>query len=123
MAVHCFTSFTFSYLARAKILVQTLRQAHPDWTIWAVMVDEPSRERLWAERRIRQRRLCQGPRFRDFESWLFKHDIVEASTAVKGKMCAHLLQRAPKRSSISIPISPCSPISRHRERLDSIRSS
>ncbi len=37
----CYTSFTYSYLPRARILAQTLRRAHPDWAIHAVLVDEP----------------------------------------------------------------------------------
>ena len=40
-SVVCFTSFTFSYLARALILVRTLRQAHATWKIWALITDKP----------------------------------------------------------------------------------
>ena len=39
--VRCFTSFTFSYLARATVLARTLREAHPDWELWAMIVDMP----------------------------------------------------------------------------------
>jgi hypothetical protein len=39
--VHCFSNLTFGALPRAWILVETLRRAHPDWVLWAVMVDEP----------------------------------------------------------------------------------
>jgi lipopolysaccharide biosynthesis glycosyltransferase len=93
MNIHCFTSFTFSYLARAQILVQTLRTAHPDWTIWAVMVDEPLEGNdfgLAAE--FDKVVYARDLGFPDFRKWLFKHDIVEASTAVKGQMLRHILQ-------------------------------
>ena len=41
MKIKCFTSFTFSYLSRAMTLAKSLRQVHPDWEIWAVIVDKP----------------------------------------------------------------------------------
>lgn len=90
--VHCFTSFTFSYLARASILVKTLREAHPDWVIWAVVTDEPpgGNDRGLAQvfdQVVYAKELC----FERFDRWLFKHDVVEASTAVKGQMLRHLL--------------------------------
>jgi hypothetical protein len=93
MQVHCFTSFTFSYLARAKILLQTLRAVHPDWTIWAVMVDEPINGQDFGLAREFDRYIyAKDLGFPEFRKWLFKHDIVEASTAVKGKMLEYLLQ-------------------------------
>jgi hypothetical protein len=93
-AVHCFTSFTFSYLPRALILANTLRSVHPDWTLWAVVPDEmPNGQDFGLSRHFDQ--VVYGnelalPRFRN---WLFKHDIVEASTAVKGEMFRHILAK------------------------------
>ena len=98
MAIHCFTSFTFSYLSRAKILLQTLRAAHPDWTIWAVMVDEPvDGEDFGLEREFDRVVYAKDLGFPEFRKWLFKHDIVEASTAVKGKMLQHLLEQGAEK--------------------------
>jgi lipopolysaccharide biosynthesis glycosyltransferase len=96
--VHCFTSFTFSYLARAKILATTLKSAHPDWMLWAVITDEPPSVAYATppegfDRIIYAKTLA----FDRFERWMFKHDIVEASTAVKGQMLRYLLdQKASK---------------------------
>ena len=39
MTVHAYTSFSFSYLNRARVLAKTLRRVHPDWVIWAVVTD------------------------------------------------------------------------------------
>lgn len=86
MKVLCYSSFTFSYLNRARVLFQTLRRFHPDWELVALMTDhpppgfvfEPEREPfdrvVWAE----------DLGVADFAGWLFKHDVVEACTAVKG---------------------------------------
>jgi hypothetical protein len=92
--VCCYTSFSYSYLARARILAQTLRRAHPDWAIHAVLVDKPppgldAAAALRDFDRVIEADTLQIPRFR---AWMFKHDIVEACTAVKGQMLVELLQ-------------------------------
>jgi len=118
--VHCFTSFTFSYLPRAMILARTLREAHPDWQIWAVIPDEPPEgvsNNLSPEfdRTIYAKSLG----FDRFERWLFKHDIVEASTAVKGQMLRYLLdQGADKVVYLDPDIAVFSSLSGITEKLD-----
>jgi hypothetical protein len=92
--IHCFTSFTFSYLARAQILARTLKLAHPDWFLWAVITDEPPSPVYAAlpeefDRVVFAKDLA----FERFERWMFKHDVVEASTAVKGQMLCYLLDQ------------------------------
>jgi hypothetical protein len=84
--VLCYSSFTFSYLNRARVLFQTLRRFHPDWELVALITDEPPPgfdfnpaaepfdRVVWA----------QDLGIPDFQGWLFKHDVVEVCTAVKG---------------------------------------
>lgn len=86
MRVLCFSSFTFSYLNRARVLYQSLRRHHPDWHLVALMTDkipegmtldlsrEPFDEVVWQDE--------LG--FENVNAWLFQHDIVEVCTAVKG---------------------------------------
>lgn len=95
MTVHAYTSFTYSYLNRARVLYQTLRQQHPDWVLWAVITDLPPAG-------VDQSEVLAG-----FDhiltvtdlfpvntgTWLFGHDIVEACTAVKGRAMQHILAR------------------------------
>ncbi len=86
MKVLCYSSFTFSYLNRARVLFQTLRRFHPDWELVALITDEPP----WSfdfnpasepfDRIVWARDLG----IPDFDAWLFKHDVVEVCTAVKG---------------------------------------
>lgn len=100
MRTVCFTSLTYGYLSRARILAETLRAAHPHWPLWAVMVDEPPDGcELSAP-------LASGfdgvvpaselgiPRFR---AWMFKHAVVEACTAVKGAALCHFLRSGAER--------------------------
>ena len=91
--IAAFTSFTFSYATRAQVLLRTLRAAHPDWHICACIVDtapigiDPTAALAGFDRVVYAHTLpipC-------FLSWIFKHDLVEACTAVKGHMLQHLL--------------------------------
>jgi len=91
----CYTSFTYSYLARARILMQTLRHAQPDWDIWALVPDEPPPG-------------TDGPALLagfdgvlglddlavpGVRSWLFGHDLIEACTALKAAAMLQLMDR------------------------------
>ncbi len=91
--VCCFTSFTCSYLSRARVLAQTVRQAHPDWALHGLLVDQPPNQMDLAAATAEFDRIVSAealalPRLR---AWLFKHDLVEACTAVKGQMLVELL--------------------------------
>jgi hypothetical protein len=84
--VLCYSSFTFSYLNRARVLFRTLRRFHPDWELVALITDEPPAGFVFRppdepfDRVVWARELGVP----DFQSWLFKHDVVEVCTAVKG---------------------------------------
>lgn len=86
MKVLAYSSFTFSYLNRARVLFQTLRRFHPDWELVALITDDPPPGFVFDPAREPFDRVVWA---RDlgipcFEGWLFRHDIVEVCTAVKG---------------------------------------
>jgi hypothetical protein len=91
--VHCFTSATFAYLDRVRVLGETLRRHHPDWILWLVLPDqEPpgfaldfSGEIFDRIVRIDELGIAATP------GWIFEHDLVELCTAVKGPMLCRLL--------------------------------
>jgi hypothetical protein len=90
-SIHCFTSFTFSYLPRALILARTLRSVHPDWVLWAVVPDAmPNGQDFGLSREFDHVVYASELALPRFRNWIFKHDIVEASTAVKGEMLRHI---------------------------------
>ncbi|MET0273493.1 MAG: hypothetical protein ABW360_10935 [Phenylobacterium sp.] len=86
MKVICYSSFTFSYLNRARVLFQTLRRFHPDWELVALMTDEPPEGLDFnpADEPFDRVVWARDLGIPNFESWLFKHDVVEVCTAVKG---------------------------------------
>lgn len=93
MTVHAYTSFSFSYLNRARVLAETLRRHHPDWVLWAVITDkEPIGLNFDLEREDFDHVLMAGELFGETtDSWLFGMDIVEACTAVKGRALLRIM--------------------------------
>src|SRR5687767_13357360 len=95
MKVMCFSSFTFGYLNRARVLFSSLRKFHPDWHLVALITDEvplgmnfdvsnePFDEVVWYD----------SLDIPDLQSWLFKHDVVEVCTAVKGPFLSAACKR------------------------------
>lgn len=90
--IHCFTSITFSYLAKARVLGWSLKRFHPDWTFWLCITDRepPEFEFDLAQEPFDKVFWCDDLPIDEFRSWVFKHDIVEACTAVKGPLLAML---------------------------------
>ncbi len=86
MKVLCYSSFTFSYLNRARVLFQTLRRFHPTWELVALITDRPPPSFVFDPAREPFDRVvwAQDLAIPDFQQWLFKHDVVEVCTAVKG---------------------------------------
>lgn len=86
MKVLAYSSFTFSYLNRARVLYQSLRRFHPDWELVALITDEPPPGFTFDPAAEPFDRVVWATDLGipNFESWLFKHDIVEVCTAVKG---------------------------------------
>jgi len=95
MTVHAYTSFSYSYLNRARVLAATLRRQHPDWVIWAVLTDKaPEGFTLDLDAEDYDRLITAEALFGDLtDRWLFGHDIVEACTAVKGRALQYLLDQ------------------------------
>jgi hypothetical protein len=84
--VAVYTSFTFSYLAKARVLAESLKKHHPDWHFIALITDIPPEE---LEFDIEKEQFDEVVWSKDlpvenFEEWIGAHNIVEACTAVKG---------------------------------------
>ncbi len=92
--VHCFTSASFAYLDRVRVLGETLRRHQPDWTFWLCLSDrepdgfvfDPALEPI--DRVVRVEELG----IPNLDPWIFEHDVVELCTAVKGPMLCRLLE-------------------------------
>lgn len=93
MSVHAYTSFSYSYLNRARVLASSLRCQHSDWILWAIMTDRAPEGFHWDYKADGYDHLVTAEELfgEETESWLFGHDVVEACTAVKGRALQHIL--------------------------------
>jgi hypothetical protein len=91
--IHCFTSISFSYLSRARILAKTLRELHPDWILWLCISDqEPEGYSFNLNDEAFDHVIwVQDLPLKALQSWIFKHNVVELCTAVKGFVLNHIL--------------------------------
>lgn len=96
---HCYTSISFSYLDRARVLAESVKRHHPDWTLWLCLSDvEPEGFEFDLadedfDHVVRVWELDVPPH----HQWVFKHDVVELCTAVKGPMLQHILAQGAER--------------------------
>lgn len=93
MTIHCFTSASFSYLDRARVLARTVRRFHPDWTFSLCLSDtepagfhfDPRDEPFDQVVRVEELNIPNAA------AWIFRHNVVELCTAVKGSTLVRLL--------------------------------
>ncbi len=95
MSLHAFTSFSYSYLNRARVLAETLRALHPDWVLWAVVVDvcPDALPHDWTAELFDRVLFPADLIGEDVAGWFFGHNVVEACTAVKGAAAVHILDQ------------------------------
>ncbi|WP_222547211.1 hypothetical protein [Asaia lannensis] len=97
--IYCFTSASFSYLDRVRVLGETLRRFHPDWEFVFCLsdVEPPGFVFDVANEPIDHVVRIQELGIQNLDSWMFKHDIVELCTAVKGKMLCRLFEQGAEK--------------------------
>ena len=94
MAIHAYTSFSFSYLNRARVWAKSLKKIHPDWIVWAVISDiEPNGFVFDLNNEPFDKLMTAVDLFGgEAECWLFGMDVIETCTAVKGRALNRLLE-------------------------------
>jgi len=95
--VHAFTSFTYSYLPKAMTLAKTLKDFNPGWHLTAVISDRCPEELEGFDLTSCFDRIVHIDELDLSPSWIFKHDVVELCTAIKGPMLHQLLAEGAKK--------------------------
>lgn len=95
MKVACFTSFSFSYLNRARVLANSVKRFHPDWTFIALITDEAPEEFSFEPKNepFDEVKFAEDLEIDDARAWIFRHNVIEVCTAVKGPFLLELLER------------------------------
>lgn len=94
MRIAAYSSFTFAYLGRARVLAETLKAHNPDWDLVAIITDRPPAGMEFSAAAEPFDRIVWYDELDvpDILSWIFKHDVVEVCTAVKGHALVKLLE-------------------------------
>lgn len=81
-----FTSCTFGYLAKARVLAQSFKKYNSDYEFALVMIDKEPEGFIFnlAEEPFDTVYYIEDMGLENYESWMFGHDVVELCTAVKG---------------------------------------
>lgn len=82
----CYTSFTYSYLGKARLLAWSLKRFHPEWKFVALITDKEPEGFVFDIAKEDFDEVIWGHELaiENIDSWMFKHSIVEMCTAVKG---------------------------------------
>ena len=95
--VNAFTSFTYSYLPRAMVLAKTLKHFNPSWHLTAIISDRKPEELSTIDLLAYFDKVIHIEELDVNENWIFKHNIVELCTAVKGIVIHRMLEEGAKK--------------------------
>ena len=95
-----FTSICANYGHKARALAQSVRQHMPQAQFFVCLTEREVPESLKNEAAFDQVILAKDMWQGDFDRFIFKHAIVEASTAVKGAFFQYLQKRYPQEDAL-----------------------
>jgi hypothetical protein len=81
-----YTSATYTYFSRARTLANSVKRFHPDWHMCLVCPDTPPPGVAinWSTETFDSVITLEDLQIPALKSWLFRHNVVELCTAVKG---------------------------------------
>src|SRR5215469_2784815 len=90
-----YTSATYTYFSRARTLAESVKRFHPDWHMCLVCPDiPPSGVSIdWNTEKFDSVIALNDLEIPSVKSWLFRHNVVELCTAVKGRALQTLQAR------------------------------
>ena len=88
-----FTSCSNNYIPKARILCSTIKKYNPDWTFCLVLSEDPPQSFDLGDEPFDRMLSIKELEIPNFESWLFRHRVVEICTSAKGPAMYHFLER------------------------------
>lgn len=86
------TSICANYLPKAMVLAKSLKQYHPEARFVVCLLEREIHPAASEYAYFDEVILAKDLGFESFDKFIFKHSIVEASTAVKGQLFRYLIQ-------------------------------
>ncbi|MBY4597474.1 hypothetical protein K3217_18320 [bacterium BD-1] len=91
-----FTSICSNYLPKAMALAESVKRHDPDGTFVLCLVEREAPQVALDFPHFDEVVLAKDAGWEDFDRFMFRHSIVEASTAVKPRFMIHLTERYPQ---------------------------
>ncbi len=91
MATHIYTSVAVNYLPKARVLAESIKKFHSDWTIHVVLCDAKPEWFSLESEPFDSLLTLEELDIPDLPAWTFKHSLVELSTGVKGFALSKIL--------------------------------
>ena len=91
MKIAIYTSFAINYLAKARVLVRTVKERNSEIDVIAVICDRFSPAVDLTNEQFDQIWMVEDYPAAPIQGWIFRHNIMELSTAVKGWGLTRLL--------------------------------
>ena len=86
-----FTSCINNYIPKARILAESLKKFHPTWEFCLLLGENPPKDFKLENEPFDRLLLYSDLQIPNYNSWLFRHRIVEICTAAKGPALYHFL--------------------------------
>ncbi len=89
-----YTSICMNYLPKALCLGESLKKTNPNVKFYVILLEREIGDEWPAEANnlIDEVILAKDLGWKDFDKYIFKHSIVEASTSIKGQALVYLLE-------------------------------
>ena len=91
--VHVFTSCAYNYFPKIRLLFSSIKKHHPEWQTHLVLADCPDEVFDIDNQIIDEVSFIEDLNIQNYNAWIFGHNIVELSTAIKPFMFKRLMSR------------------------------
>lgn len=95
-----FTSCVNNYLPKARVLAKSVKRFHPDWEFVLCLGEEPPDGFNIENEPFDRLLLFSDLNIENYQSWLFRHRIVEICTAAKGPALKYFLEAEQQKKVI-----------------------
>lgn len=94
-----YTSICMNYLPKALVLAESLKRHNPDILFYIVLLEREIPKEITKDmyKNVDKIILAKDLGYEDFDKFIFKHSIVEASTSVKGQALVYLLENVAEK--------------------------
>lgn len=94
-----YTSICMNYLPKALVLGESLKKYNPDIKFYIILLERTIPKEVTKDmyKIVDKIILAKDLGYKDFDKFIFKHSIVEASTSVKGQALVYLLENVAKK--------------------------